>query len=195
MSVGRRPEESEELLHSPGVLKCFKQNKERKAWGDAKSCVCCNSFHSAIISEEKIGNVGQKEEQKILSHLVAATEKLEYLKEHGRSKGERWAWAAVYPKKHCQHDQNLGSKGRFEATSRYNSGKKGGNCVNEWIWHKKGKCEPAKVVLQQRISGKFPSSNRRRKMWPLTWKYGKIAWDWVGPAGEQLQFSGFDVPC
>lgn len=33
--------------------------------------------------------MGHEEEQKILSCLVATTEKLECLKEHGRSKGER----------------------------------------------------------------------------------------------------------
>lgn len=42
-----------------------------------------------LFLKKKIDSVGQEEDQKILSHLVAATEKLECVKEHGRSKGER----------------------------------------------------------------------------------------------------------
>lgn len=42
-----------------------------------------------LFLKKKIDSVGQEEDQKILSHLVAATEKLECVKEHGRSEGER----------------------------------------------------------------------------------------------------------
>lgn len=86
--MGQRPEESEELLHSPGVFKFFKQNKERLE-EMLKVVFAVMILILPFISEEKIDNVWQEEEQETLSHLVAATEKLECLKEHGRSDGER----------------------------------------------------------------------------------------------------------
>lgn len=86
--MGRRPEESEGLLHSPGFLNVSNKTKKERLEEMLKVVLAVILSILPLFLKKKL-NVGQEEEQKILSHLVAAREKLEYLKELGGNKGER----------------------------------------------------------------------------------------------------------